>query len=168
MEPETQKLISQWPDLSPEQAKLIFVRQSAQEAFEKGEIKEATEKILEEIKEISTVSNMSREDIGSHIGNLETARNILAAFTQGLMKGHASDVEPKIKAKRAKERKEKLAQKLASKDSKVNSLVQLAMNAASKTKEEDENSMEVVSKKVEKVKCEKCGKEVYSLKFHKC
>ena len=162
MEPETQKLINEWPDLSPEQAKLIFVRQSAQEAYEQGKIQEATNSILKEVTEIATCASMDINQIAEHIGNLEKVRNYLAAFTQGLMKAHASKVEPEIKAKRAKERREKLAQKVASKDSKVNSLIQMAISGAITTNEEPKKNV------VTKTKCESCGLEVYSLKFHKC
>ena len=85
MTPETEKLIAEFPELSEEAAKLIFIRQSAQEAYSNNTMKEATGNILKEVVEISTISDMTKEYVAMHIGNLEKARSFLAAFTQGIM-----------------------------------------------------------------------------------
>lgn len=160
MEPELEKLISEYPDLSEQEAKLIFIRQSAQEAFEKGEIKEATDGFFVEVKEVLDCSNMSKEDISMHIGNLEKVRDFLAAFTQGMSQGYAAEEEPKIKARRAKrEQDKKKKQATSSKDKRVNDLIQMAIDGVKEPKK--------VSK-VQKVKCDKCQSEVFSLKYHNC
>lgn len=160
MEPETEKLIASYPELTTEEAKLVFIRKSAKEAYEKGEIEKATEDFFIEINKIATCASMSKEEIGTHLGNLEKVRDYLAAFTQGLAKGHAEEVEPKIKAKREREKKQK---SVKTKDKKVNALIQMAINASDGIK-----ATPKANTKVSKVTCEKCGKEVYSLKFHKC
>lgn len=153
-----------YPEMTEEEAKLIFIRKSAQEAFEKGEIEEATKGILKVIVEITFVSNMTKEEIGSHIGNLEKAKAFLAAFTQGLQIGYAKEAEPIFKAKREREKQQKLAEKLtSSKDKKVNELIEMARRLS--LGEDSSQKPKVVASKV---KCEKCGNEVYSLKFHKC
>jgi hypothetical protein len=165
MEPQTLETIKSWPDMTEEEAKLLFIRKSAQEAFEKGEIIESTKGILKEIVELTIVSNMTKEQIGLHIGNLEKARSFLAAFTQGLQIGYAKEAEPIFKAKAEKKRLEKLAEKLgiSSKDKKVNALIEMARNLASDHIEEPK-AKPTLTKQV----CEKCNKEVYSLKYHTC
>lgn len=150
--------------MSEHEAKLLFIRKSAQEAFEKGEILEATRTILKTIVEVSLVSNMTKEEIGVHIGKLEQARSYLAAFTQGLQIGYAKEQEPIFRAKREKERRERLASKLvSSKDKKVNELIEMARNLASNPTGEI-TPKPVLTKQV----CEKCNKEVFSLKYHTC
>lgn len=162
-----QELIASYPELSEEEAKLIFIRQSAQEAYEKGEIKESTDTFFIEVIQIATAASMSRDDIGQHIGNLEKIRDYLAAFTQGLGKGLEKDVEPKIKARQAKEAAEKRKgkSKKEQKENKVNDLIAMAVQAA---KSGDPLSTPKKTTKLAKTKCEKCNKEVFSLKFHKC
>jgi len=156
MTPELERLIATFPDLTEEQAKLIFVRKSAQEAFEKGELEESTSGMLKEVVTIITCSNM--HNIEEFIGNLEKARNYLASYTQGVMSAHASDIEPKIKAKREKER---LQKQVKTKDKKVNDLIQMAINAATIP------DTKVVSSN-KKIHCSKCDKDVYSLNYHNC
>ena len=168
MEPETVAKIKSYPEMSEYEAKLLFIRKSATEAYEKGEIQEATKTILRTIVEVAMVSNMSREDIGFHIGNLERARSFLAAFTQGLQIGLATEIEPKIKARREKEKAERAARKLASGDDKIASLIALAQGLAkNETLETRKRTVETVST-VAKVKCPSCQRETLSLKFHKC
>lgn len=169
MTPEMEKLIASFPDMTEEQAKLVFIRKSAQEAYEKGEIKEATAGILKEIVLLGTVASMTREEVGTHIANLEKVRTFLAAFTQGLMKAHADKLEPEFKEKRRKQKLEEISNKVAarSSDSKVNALIQMAVNAAKEGKILTKGKVEEEST-LPKVKCEKCQKDVYSLKFHKC
>lgn len=169
MEPETEKLIAEYPELSVEEAKLLFIRKSGQEAYCEDKIAEGTKSILKEIIELSTVASMSKDEIAQHIGNLEKARSFLAAFTQGLSKAHADEVEPKIKAKRAREKAAKAVSK--SKKPKAD-----AMFAALMAAEEDIEVMTNLDKDpsnagkkiVSKIKCPKCQKEVFTLKFHKC
>lgn len=151
------------PEMSEEESKLLFIRKSAQEAYEKNEVLEATKGILKTIVEVSIVSTMSKDEIGLHIARLEKARAFLAAFTQGIQIGYAKEAEPIFKAKREKEKQEKLANKLAgSKDKKVNDLIELARKLASG--EVTEKPKVIVQKQV----CDKCKKEVFSLKFHNC
>lgn len=162
MEPETQKLIASWPDMTEEQAKLLFIRQSATKAFENGNILEATKEILAEIVKVSTVSNMTKAEIAVHIGNLEKARTFLAAFTQGLMIGQANEEEPRIKEKHKKEQREKVLAKVKSNtDKRVNELIEMARNASIA-------SAAKPKAKVEKQTCPTCGESVFSLKFHTC
>lgn len=164
MTPETLEIIKNYPEMTEEEAKLLFIRKSAQEAYEKGEIEEATKGILRTIVEVTFVNNMTKEEIGAHIGNLERAKSFLAAFTQGLQIGYAKEAEPIFKAKAEKRRQEKLAEKLtSSKDKKVNELIEMARRLS--MGEDASQKPKVVAAKV---KCEKCNKEVFSLKFHKC
>lgn len=165
MEPQTLEQIKSWPQMTEEEAKLLFIRQSAQEAYAKGEIKEATKDVLKSIVEISTVNSMTKEEIGLHIGNLEKARSFLAAFTQGLQQAFAKEEEPKFKAKREKEKQDKVLAKLtSSKDKKVNELIEMARKLATDPSLEKKETKPPVSK----VTCPKCNKETFSLKFHKC
>ncbi len=153
--------------MTDDEAKLLFIRQSAAEAFAKGEIEESTKGILKEIVILCTVASMQKETIGDHIGNLEKARSYLAAHTQGLMTGVEKEALPLFKAKREKERLNKIASKLESaKDKKVNDLISLARDLASKglVNEEVKVKTPIASKAV----CPKCKKEVFSIKFHKC
>lgn len=164
MEPTTLDMIKSWPNMTEEEAKLIFIRKSATEAYANGEIESATKDILKTVVELIVVNSMSKDLIAEHIGNLEIARSFLAAFTQGLMTGVASEAEPIFKAKHEKERKEKLAAKIVSaKDKKVNELIEKARELAM-------NPTLASSKKstITKQICEKCKREVFSLKFHKC
>lgn len=168
MTPETIAEIKSWPNMSEEEAKLLFIRRSATEAFEKNEIESSTKSILVSIVEISTVSSMTREEIGMHIANLEKARSFLAAFTQGLMIGYANAEEPKIKAKKAKEQREKLLSKVSStptsKDKKVNDLIEMARSLSLSGNLETNTVKEAISR----IECPTCHKQVLSLKFHKC
>lgn len=151
--------------INEHEAKLLFIRQSAQEAFEKGQILEATKTILKTIVEVSLVSNMTKEEIALHIGKLEEARQYLAAFTQGLQIGYAKEAEPIFKARAEKRRQEKLAAKLtSSKDKKVNELIEMARNLASNPAGELVKPASTVTKQT----CPKCNKEVFSLKYHTC
>jgi len=167
MEPKTLEIIASYSNMTEEEAKLLFIRKSATEAYANNEIAQATKTILVSICEISIVASMSKEEISSHIANLEKARSFLAAFTQGLVTAYQSELEPIFKAKHEKEKREKLANKTTSnKDKKVNELIekarQLALNPLT-------GKLENPNKKViTKVTCEKCNKEVFSLKFHKC
>lgn len=149
-------------EIGEEEAKLLFIRKSAQEAYEKGEVVESTKAILKTIVEISLVSNMTKEEIGLHIGNLEKARMFLAAFTQGLQIGYAKEAEPIFKAKREKERLERIVNKISGKDKKVNDLIELARSLASK-----ESTGSIIGK-ASKTTCPKCNKEVFSLEYHTC
>jgi len=167
LEPKTKELIAQYPELSVEEAKLIFIRQSAQEAYINNQIETATKDILKEIIEIATVASMSKEEIGQHIGNLEKVRGYLAAFTQGLMRAHCDEEEPKIRAKRAKEEKEKKAAKSNDLQSKLAGLG-ISMDSLMAGKKVENSTQPETQKTINKVKCEHCGSEVYSLKFHKC
>lgn len=156
--------IKNYPEMTEEEAKLLFIRKSAQEAFEKGEIEEATKGILKVMVEVTFVGNMTKEEIAQHIGNLERAKSYLAAFTQGLQIGYAREQEPIFKARAEKRRQEKLAEKLtSSKDRKVNELIEMARKLSL-----GEDASQTPKVKANKVKCEKCGNEVFSLKFHKC
>ena len=165
MEPETIAKINSYPEMSEEEAKLLFIRKSATEAYEKGEIKEATKFILTTIVEIATVSNMSKEDIAQHIGNLEKARSFLASFTQGLQIGYVTEIEPKIKARNEKKRADAVLAKagISKSDKRVNEIIEMARKFASQSDE-----TKVQKNIVTKIKCEKCNKEVFSLKFHTC
>ena len=168
MEPETEKIIAQYPELSEYQAKLIFIRKSAQEAYSKGEIEYATKGILVEIVKEATISTMTKESINEHIKHLEKARAFLVAFTQGLLSGHEEEILPELKAKHEREKRERLASRLegSTKDKKANDLIAKAIAATTKDGELRASSTE--ESKIQKVTCEKCKKEVYSLKFHKC
>lgn len=170
MEPQTRELIASWPNMSEEEAKLLFIRKSAQEAYEQNNIKEATKSILKEIVVTSTVNSMSREEIGLHIANLEKARSFLAAFTQGLMIGLSTELEPIFKAKRIKEAREKTIAKssgsLSAKDKRINDLVEMARNLSLASNESAKEAKPI--KETTKVVCPTCGNETFSLKFHKC
>ena len=170
MEPTLVATIKSWPTMTEEEAKLLFIRKSASEAYAKGEIQEATKDILKLIVEVSIVNSMTKEEVGLHIKNLETARAFLASFTQGIQQGYANEVEPIFKAKREKEKKERVLAKTSgnSSDKKVNDLIKLAQSLAI-----DSSSGELVNTSkpiitVTKVKCDKCMKETFSLKYHKC
>lgn len=152
--------------MTEESAKLIFIRQSATEAYAKGEIENATTNLIREIVPIMTVASMSKEETGSHIYNLEKARAYLAAFTQGVVIGYQTELTPIFKERERKRREEKLKEKITNaKDKKVNDLISLARDLASKGS--IVNPPPVINT-VTKITCPKCSKETFSLKFHKC
>jgi hypothetical protein len=167
MEPTSRQIIESWPETTEESAKLIFIRQSATEAYANGQIEAATKEFVKEIVPILVVASMSKEQIGIHIANLERARAFLAAFTQGLVIGHETEMLPIFKEKARKRAEEKRQEKLVGKQTtKVNDLISLARDLASKGLE---TSNQVAIKTIAtKVECPTCKKLVYSLKFHKC
>lgn len=173
MEPQTRELIASWPNMSEEEAKLLFIRKSAQEAYEQGNIAEATKEILKEIVVTSTVNSMTREEIGLHIANLEKARSFLAAFTQGLMIGLSTELEPIFKAKRIKEAREKAIAKssnsASTKDKRVNDLVELARNLSEvNLVEKSEETTKPNPKRLVKSTCDKCNESVWFIDKHVC
>ncbi len=151
--------------MTEEEAKLLFIRKSAQEAYEKGDIEESTKGIFKEIVKEVFVGSMTKEEIGMHISRLEKARTFLAAFTQGLQIGYAKEAEPLFKAKREKERRERLDSKLTTKDKKVNDLIALARDLAEKKVEEKVNTN---TSSVKKEICPNCKEETFSLEYHNC
>lgn len=155
------------PEISELEAKLLFIRKSAQEAYEKGEIVEETKTICKSIVELLVVTNMTKEQVGDHIGRLEKARAFLAAHTQGIQIAYAKEAEPILKAKKEREKQEKIVKKVLSTGNKqVNDLIELAKKLASN---EATSKVEVENKKVvQKVECSTCKQLVYSIKFHKC
>jgi len=168
MEPELEELIASFPEVSEESAKLIFIRKSAQRAYEEGEIKQETFKFFKEIVTIATTSNMSKEDISSHIGNLETIRDYLAAFTQGMTKGYVSDEAAKIKERKKKEAVKKKKSKKKETGSSVEDLIALAMSGSLKMESKKAPPTDSKPESDGKQECEKCHTRVYSLKYHTC
>jgi hypothetical protein len=171
MEPETQKLIDEWPELSQEEAKLMFIRKSAQEAFSENKIKEATADMLKTVVKEATIASMSKEEIGQHIGNLERVRSYLAAFTQGLSKAYTDEEEPKIRAKRkAREAKDKASSKSKSSKPKASAMFAALMAAEDDidVSSEVRDPASAGAKVVDKKECPNCKAKVFSLKFHKC
>lgn len=167
MEPELQNQVKEWKSaMSEEEAKLLFIRQSASEAYDTDKVVEATKGILKTIVELTIVSTMTKEEIGLHIGRLETARSYLAAFTQGIQIAHAKDIEPKIKAKREKERLAKLSEsiKTSGKEKKINEIIELAKRLA----EGPMNTAASSANTKSKVHCNKCNQDVWDLEFHNC
>lgn len=156
------------PEISELEAKLLFIRKSAQEAYEKGEIVGETKTVLKSIVEILVVDNMTKEQVGLHIGNLEKARAFLAAHTQGIQIAYAKEAEPILRAKREREKAEKIIKKTLSGGSKqVNDLIELAKKLAS-GESVGKVVTETKSNVIAKVECPNCHQLTYSIKFHKC
>lgn len=107
MTPEFENMIAQYPELSEESVKLIFIRDRAKKAFIEDKIREATSETFKDIITLGTIASASKDDISIHIGNLERCRNYLSCLIQGLKIGYVEQEEPKIRAKREKEAKEK-------------------------------------------------------------
>ncbi len=170
MTPELESIIAAYPELDPEQAKLIFLRDSAMKSYVEDEIGKRTKETLSEVIELGTVASMSKEEIGIHIANLEKARNYLSALIQGLKKGHAREIEPKLKAKHEFEEKVKKITKPRDIDSKLKALgidplkFIASLSANKPSPSATNNNPNPIVKPV----CEKCGLEVFSLKYHKC
>ena len=167
MTPELSDIIASYPEMSPEAAKLIFIRDTALKSYVENALLSASKETLSEIVTLGTVSAMDKATIAQHIGNLEKARDYLSAHIQGLKIGYATDEEERIKVKRAKEAKEPRVSK-GSNPTPVMNLEDLK-NELSKFIEKKNAIPEAKEPiKISKVTCEKCNKEVISLKFHKC
>lgn len=191
MEPELRKQIKEWEKmLTPEQAKRLFIRDSAYKAYKtgNGSIQEVTTEALKEVINLATVGNMTKEQIGMHIANLEQARVLLSSLVQGYQIAFAEEKEPEFKKKHEQEERERKS-KTSKPKSLEESLAKLGLNLSSlmasmdkETKAKTEENLEVLSDSNKppaintipatsnKFKCEKCGKEMFiAMKsFHKC
>jgi hypothetical protein len=186
MEPELKAKVKIWEESkSPELAKKLFIRDSAREAYKtgNGSIKEVTSNTLKEVIDLVTVGSMTKEEIGIHISNLETARSYLSALTQGYQIAFAEEKEPEFKAKaleRAKsERKSSskpktLEESLSKLGIDMNKLFSALSNNQAKAEtvkaEVPENNLRPTPSPLNLVKCPKCQKEFTPtiLSFHKC
>lgn len=199
MEPELRKQIKEWEKmLSPEQAKRLFIRDSAIKAYNTSDdsIKEVISSTLKEVIDTVTVSSMTKPEIGMLIANLEEARVLLSSLTQGLQIAFAAEKEPEFKAKRIKEEKERKNTSSSNRPKSLEeSLAKLGLNLGQlmasmdkETKAKTEENLEVLNENIvqintpapvntvspnpnpNKVKCEKCSKEVFRsmLGMHKC
>ena len=178
MEPETVAKISKWQAaMNEETAKKLFIRTKALEAYRTGTVQANSEETIREIFDILSVSAMNKSEIALHIGQLEKARALLAALTQGYEIAYAEEKEPEFKRnhaeREAKERKEKKVGDTLSKlgVSKETLLQALADIRASKTPApETAIPPTPIATPIEMVTCSKCNKEFATkLKaFHKC
>lgn len=173
MEPELEDKIKKWEsEYSQEELELIYIRQSAKKAFEEGKIKEVTAGFFKAQIENVFVCEMSKEHIGALIGKLDKFRHLLAALTQGYAQGYTADEQPKAEARRrAREKKAKAEGKKQSKSAEreqAEKIMELARSGALDFSKVKPPETEKKVTKADKVKCDKCGKEVYSLKFHSC
>lgn len=163
MTPEFKDLITSYPDMSAEAAKLIFIRDTALKSYVENALLNSSKETLSEIVTLGTVSAMDKATIAQHIGNLEKARDYLSAHIQGLKIGYATDEEERIKVKRSKETKEPKVSKSSS--TPVMNLEDLKNELSNFIAKKNEVKEPV---KIVKVTCEKCKAEVISLKFHTC
>lgn len=187
LEPETVAKISKWQAaMNEETAKKLFIRNQALTAYRAGTVQETSEGIIREIFDSLSVSAMNKSEIALHIGQLEKARALLAALTQGYEIAYAEEKEPEFRKnhaeREAKERKEKKVGDTLSKlgVSKETLLAALADIRASKG---NSNPAPVIGNNptpvpeattlttpIEKATCPKCSKEfaVKMKAFHRC
>lgn len=162
MTPEFIEYLKTFPDISEENVKKLFIRDISKSSYDTGEIKANTERFSSEIKEL-IACNLSKEEIGLHIANLEKARGIISSMIQGYKKGYFDETEPKIKEKQVREAKEK---RISSGKLTIDDLRE-KLAAIQGTKETPQIQVPIVNR-VTKTLCPKCNKEVISLKFHSC
>lgn len=162
--------------MNEETAKKLFIRNQALTAYREGTVQETSETVIREIFESLSVSAMNKNEIALHIGQLEKARALLAALTQGYEIAYAEEKEPEFKRnhaeREAKERKEKKVGDTLSKlgVSKETLLAALADIRAGNSKPAPETAIPAIPTPVEKTVCEKCKKEiaVRMKSFHRC
>lgn len=171
MEPETQAKVKEWDSKVEERkAKLLLIRKNAEEAYKTNKIGECVSAVTKEVMEImSTCDVMSKEQVGTLIGQLETARSIFSALTQGLQIAYANEKEPEFAKKH--EAREREARK--SKPKTLEGILaaqgislEQVMAALDKT---GGNKAEVKPAN-NKIKCENCSAEFFpAMKgMHKC
>lgn len=175
MEPELASKVKDWSKtMKPEDAKKLFIRDSAKEAYKTSDekVREITTEVVKEVIDILTVGKMTRAEIGTHIANLEKARSLLACLGQGFQIAFAEEKEPEFKAKHEREQKEARASKPKTLEDSLSRLgVDFSKLAASLNKplpvKNEETKTPAPSNKI---KCDKCGKEFFSAmkNFHKC
>jgi len=102
MNQETKDIIAGYPNISVEDAKIIFIRQAARDDFKK---RSADFQALVEIP--TPIKDATREQVIAYIGFLEKFIVHLKSYQQGLEIEYAKEVEPEIEAKQAKEENEK-------------------------------------------------------------
>jgi hypothetical protein len=164
MTPEFKKLIEDFPEVSEENLKLIYIRDSARKAFVDQNIATATAELLRELIQLGTISEAGNDDeIRIHLANLEKCRTYLSAHIQGIRKGWAEKLEPEFKAKRVKDDLVSNVKKKV-KDQGVANLVAALLSANSASKSETKTT----NPGLIKVECPKCNEKVFSLKFHSC
>jgi hypothetical protein len=168
MTPETIAEIAALPEMNEYAAKLIFIRNSGEKSYFDDKIAECTKETLKEIIELGTVAGMSKEQIGIHLANLERARNYLSALIQGLKIAHAKEVEPAIKEKRAKEKRERTLLKVRGLSKLGINMDVLSASLSALVKEKQLTNTVNPTPVIAKVICPSCGRETYSLKLHKC
>jgi hypothetical protein len=189
LEPELKSQIKDWEKkLDPKTAKKLFIREGAKGAYKDSTVKEFTTETLKEVIDLVTASSMTKEEIGMHIANLEEARAMLSALTQGYQIAFAEEKEPIFKARRDKEEKEKRTAKPKTLEDKLSGLgidLNAFLSAMSKSEKvpekvgikEDkpstppENPIPAPTvSKIQKFTCEKCGRELALIlkNSHKC
>jgi hypothetical protein len=164
MTPEFEKLIASYPEVSEETIKLIFLRDSARKAYIENEISSNTGRVLQEIIELGTISNSTKEEIGIHIANLEKCRAFISCIIQGYKMAHAEELEPEFKRKYEERQKEKKTG--VTRASLEEKLAKFGLGLSDFESKSLNNPIPV--KEIPKVTCPKCGKETISLTFHKC
>ena len=179
LEPETIQKIKTWQTaMNEDTAKKLFIRNKALEAYKAGEVRVNSEETIREIFETLSVSAMNKSEIALHIGQLEKARALLAALTQGYEIAYAEEKEPEFKKNHLeREKKERETRKVGDTLSKLGVsketlLAALADIRASKTPAPETAipTPAIATPVIEKSTCPKCSKEFATkLKaFHKC
>ena len=177
LEPETIAKISKWQAaMNEETAKKLFIRNQALSAYRESKIQETSSEVIREIFESLSVSAMNKSEIALHIGQLEKARALLAALTQGYEIAYAEEKEPEFKARhQEREAKAKSERKVGDTLSKLGVSKETLLQALADIRAGKSNStpapvIDIPVTPVEKSICEKCNKE-YATKlksFHKC
>lgn len=162
MSPEEKEKIKSYPELSEENIKLIFIRDRSKKAYKEDKIIDSTRETLKEIIEQGTIAGMNKDEIGIHLEHLERCRSWLSAHIQGLKIAFTEEQEPKIKAKREKEERERNPKTVEG------ILAKYGIKGPEMSVEQNTNIQLPKPQFAEKIICPKCNKETFSLTFHTC
>ncbi len=91
MNEETRTIIQGYPEISMDDARLIFIRQRGREDW-----KSRTSDISSLITVPAPVKDAPRDQVIAYIGFLETMTRELRAYTQGLKMEYSKEIEPEI------------------------------------------------------------------------
>jgi hypothetical protein len=180
LEPTLVAQVKDWSKgMTEDQAKKLFIRSEALKAYKENRVEANSMAIIGEIIDSISVSGMSKDNIALHIGQLERARALLAALTQGYEIAYAEEKEPEFRAKHEKEAKEaKATRKPGDTLSKLGISKEELLAALAEIRS-NKNPAPIIANpptptptpiQMDKTTCEHCQKEFLTKmkSFHKC